>query len=308
MKKKRSVRGGNGSRGITKLDDPEVSRCVTTKEYKDGSCFTLEQLKAFAEVYNEEHNPPIIIKDERKYLLVELTRRLKELGCDDQICWIEKLAIDKIKDKALVKDIKTNTHLPEGPTKKNDWLSTTDIQDSIITYEKKFPEFKFFGALPIDFDEISSYGIKDLDFAKLEKKGIEKIGFVFNLDRSDQSGSHWVALYSDFNKGVVLFFDSYGTKAPKEVMSLVERIQTYLKSTGRAGTYHCNKTRSQYGGSECGVYSTVFILRLVQGDNFSEILKESIPDDIINQCRPLLFRNAPNLGGTNNQCKRLLYK
>ena len=71
-------------------------------------------------------------------------------------------------------------------------------------YEKKYNDFKFFGAVPIDFDELPFLGIKDINFDELYNSG-KKLGFVFNLDEHWQSGSHWVALYSDLEKIKYIF-------------------------------------------------------------------------------------------------------
>ena len=52
-----------------------------------------------------------------------------------------------------------------------------------------------------------------------------------------------------------------------------------------------NQLRNQFKGSECGVYSMNFIIRLLHGVNFDEIAKNKILDDTINKCRERYFYN-----------------
>ena len=53
---------------------------------------------------------------------------------------------------------------------------------------------------------------------------------IFNLDPHDKPGSHWVALYSDVDKGGVYYFDSYGIDTPKEVKVLMDRLSNEGKN------------------------------------------------------------------------------
>ena len=68
-------------------------------------------------------------------------------------------------------------------------------------YEDRFEDFLFLGPVPIDFDSKDSYGkciipeICKLNIKELTDDNIYKIGIIFNLDKHDQPGSHWVSLY-----------------------------------------------------------------------------------------------------------------
>jgi hypothetical protein len=52
-----------------------------------------------------------------------------------------------------------------------------------------------------------------------------------------------------------------------------------------------NEIRNQYKGSECGVYSLNFIIRLLHNPDFDNIIKQQVPDDTINKCREIYFEN-----------------
>ena len=89
---------------------------------------------------------------------------------------------------------------------KFEWLSTTDIENVIKQYENEYPNFRFIGAVPIDFD--STYGVGQCIVNELCKINLKKmllakifqIGIVFNLDKHDQDGSHWVSMFIDLKK------------------------------------------------------------------------------------------------------------
>jgi hypothetical protein len=53
-----------------------------------------------------------------------------------------------------------------------------------------------------------------------------------------------------------------------------------------------NKIQHQFKNSECGVYSMNFIIRLLGGETFDEIVNNITNDDKMNSCRNTYFRNA----------------
>jgi len=182
-------------------------------------------------------------------------------------------------------------------------------------YENVYPEFRFLGAVPIDFDKLSGLGIGDYDFSKSVKEKKTKLGLVFNLDEHWQPGSHWNALYADLDKNQIYFFDSYGKGPVKRVRNLVKRISQFCYNKDICKKNVCseindsdsymmpneknriekkinvdyNHSRHQYKDSECGVYSINFILRLLKGDTFEDISNTKVLDNDINKCRDDYF-------------------
>jgi len=291
-------------------------KCAPTKNYNESSCFTLDQLKKMAKSYNnfidnnELKGNKINISDNKRSLVKQLTKNL-ENKCKDQICWLKQKFIKVLKDE----DIFKNTFRPIGPSGKFEWLSTLHINDVMNQYEKKYPEFKFYGAVPIDFDDLPFLGIKNINYDDLyNNKNKNKLGFVFNLDEHWKSGSHWVALYTDLEKKQIYFFDSYGKRPEKRIRKLVKRIarwmhkhnctsacsisdesESYMKKNSRNNiekklNIEYNRNRHQYKNSECGVYSLNFILRLLNDTSFNDITKNKVLDNDINNCRKVYFR------------------
>jgi hypothetical protein len=294
-------------------------KCAPSKTYNNGSCLTLESLKLIIASYNKKSKEcdKIIILDNKEEMVKQLEQKLSN-KCDTQTCWLRLDIIQQLEDEKIKEDILTNTFRPEGPKKKYEWLSTTDINDVVTQYQEKYQDFLFLGALPADFEELEVLGINTLDFAELEKEKKHKIGIVINLDVHTQGGSHWVALFADLKKGQIYYFDSFAKKPYKRTKKFINKIVKYIykkkynkefnintfiqKITGGGKTEYLNKlndfdiryntVQHQFNNSECGVYSINFIVRLVGGESFNEITQNITKDNEMNKCRTKYFRNV----------------
>jgi hypothetical protein len=294
-------------------------KCAPSKSFKDGSCLTLKSLKSIIESYNKnikDIEKKIVISNNKSKMVKQLEERLSD-KCNNQTCWLRLDIIQQLEDK-IKKDILENTFRPEGPEQKYTWLSTSDINDVVTQYQEKYKDFLFLGALPADFQEIKFLGINDLDFADIEKEGKHKIGMVINLDVHTQGGSHWVALYTDLQKGQIYYFDSFAKKPSKRTKKFINKILKYLykknynkdininslietiKSSNenkdlknlKKFDIRYNNIQHQFNNSECGVYSINFIVRLVGGESFDEITQNITKDNEMNKCRTKYFRNV----------------
>ena len=81
--------------------------------------------------------------------------------------------------------------------------TTTDSEQLNILGKKMLGKSSFNGVFPSD------------KIPKLKKNQ----GAILNLDKSDQSGSHWVGLYR-FKDGKTMFYDSFGRYHNKIIPSL----------------------------------------------------------------------------------------
>jgi hypothetical protein len=289
------------------FNDPKDERCAPGTSFKNGSCISLESLIKLAEAYNKEHSDGIKLYQNyknpekyKKYLLKSFKNTIN--NCDNQRCWLEQDYTKKLTNSEK-KKILNYTYRPEGPSKRFEWLNTLHIEQMMNQYENVYNDFKFLGAVPMDFDNLDNIGIKNLNFNQLENKGIYKLGVVFNLDEHYKTGSHWVGLYADLKNGFVCYLDSYGIPPEKRVVIFIDRILNYMKNKNINPSYDYNKIRHQYKGSECGVYSINFIIRMLRGDTFEEICNDKTPDDKINRCRNKYFINPdiPN-NSSNSHC------
>ena len=87
----------------------------------------------------------------------------------------------------------------------------------MLQYEKKYDDFKFFGAVPYDFEDLSFLEVSNVDFNNLKK---HRLGMVVNLDKHNMKGSHWVALYIDLEKDITAPEENAGPTAPSPLLSI----------------------------------------------------------------------------------------
>lgn len=301
------------------MDDDK--RCAPSKKYTDGSCFTIESLKLIASKYNDINNNKIIISDNKKQLIEQLKKKMSST-CSNQTCWLRTDLLKEIDDK----EIHNNTFRPDGPKSKYAWLSTININDVINQYHSNYQDFLFLGTVPYDFQEIPELGLENYNFQQVYNQNIYKLGLVINLDSSHQSGSHWVALYTDLKKKQIYFFDSVGKPPKKKIKKFINKITNFLyyneyKDTINIGNVLClinnlstkklkkkyldilsnklkifdirfNNIQHQFKNTECGVYSINFILRLLKGETFDNIINNITDDDKINKCREIYFLDS----------------
>ena len=295
------------------IPNQEYKKCAPSITFSEGSCFSLKELLYIAKSYNNHLKNQkvtdikryIIVSDSKIDLISELSKKIKE--CDsDQLCWL----------KWASKDTEKQTFRPKGPTIKSQWLSTTDINNILDQYEHKYDGFLSLGAVPVDFWKLNLLSSKkNFNLDEMCKDGINKLGMVINLDEHWQSGSHWVALFANLKDNKIYFSDSYGIKPTKRIIDFIKTISVWCHKrnilnsndnnldtesiflSSEPNKYEqimdirYNKTRHQRGNSECGVYSVNFILRLLKGDTFDEIISKRIPDSFVqDECRKIYFR------------------
>lgn len=308
----------------------EYKKCAPNKTYDiiNDTCFTLEQLLKITIAYNNsvsdnriclsaKYNEYLVKNsltddehNKKKYLLKELIDKLPTT-CKSQECLLKEKFVINLNDH----DILYKTLRPLGPKNKIKWLSSSDINQIMYQYTFKYFDYKFFGALPLDFENIEmpiSYDITQFlnTITNLYKDNKYKLSYVINLDKHYQSGSHWVALYINLKDKQIYFFDSYGFEPKKEIIKLMSYYYFWMS---RMNNNKCkleiikfnesgvcenndnidikyNNIRHQYKHSECGVYSINLILRLLKGESFNDITQNITKDDDVNKCRKEYFR------------------
>jgi hypothetical protein len=253
-------------------------RCAPSKTRKvTGSCLSVHGLSKLKAAFNTSRRKKIRENSPTK-IWHALKNELKH--CKNESCWVKRLNVTN-------SELKDYTFAPKKPNswkkKKNSWLSNFDILKVMTQYEHAFPEFKFLGPSPIDFDkklsktqcvwkELCSFKIK-----QYLKKGKKYLGIVFNLDTHDKSGSHWVAGFIDVPKKKFYYFDSTGEPTPKEVVKLVNRVKEQFKEEGIDMKFQENHVEHQQGTTECGMYVLYFIAYMIVYNDFSKFNKDSKP-------------------------------
>ena len=85
-------------------------------------------------------------------------------------------------------------------------------------FEQHYPDFKFIGPTPIDFDlkddlgqclvnELCNISLMHLSKMRDKKTNTPKrrFGIVFNTDPHDKPGGHWIAMYGCLNTSRICF-------------------------------------------------------------------------------------------------------
>jgi Ulp1 protease family, C-terminal catalytic domain len=291
---------------IMNMSDSKIVKanlqCAPGREYEAGSCISLVVLEEMARAYNTvakqeadkirlSSNLSLINPQKYKlYLVNEVGNRIGS-KCKSQKCWTAQDFVFQMNHAAKLELMKY-TFRPDAPQGRFDWLSTFDINDSMSQYEKRHNSFKFYGAVPMDFADIRS-SINSANYAKLVQSGITKVGIIFNLDDSTQPGSHWVSLYTDLDKGEILYFDSFAVKPEQRVRTLMRKQAKFIMESKGIPLdkikIESNKIQHQKNNTECGVYSMNFLIRMARGDDFEKLCNTPISDGEINKCRKVYF-------------------
>lgn len=259
--------------------------CAPANKSKDHTCYSKDQLIKIASSLNQKKNASISLKKSKNALWESIRKTLFPV-CTTEWCWLDHVDTDK--------KMKEETFRPAMPIEwvknKYEWLSTTDINEVMIQYEKKYENFRFFGPVPVDCPKDIYCELTDLDIKGLKAKGVDYIGVVFNLDRHDQSGSHWVALYINIPKSLITYYDSTSSEPPEDIKYFINMIGIKLNQLNGKHVYEYNKKRHQYGGSECGMYSMNFLIESLKGKTLKDIEMKAITDREVNLLRNYLYR------------------
>lgn len=92
------------------------------------------------------------------------------------------------------------------------------------------------------------------------------VGIIANLSRSNESGSHWVAIHID-ESSKASFFCSFGQK-PR-----VKSIQIFLRKHGKTIKYNTQQLQN-FNSRECGKYCAVYLYHVMKlGERMENFLK-----------------------------------
>lgn len=239
----------------------------------------IEFALAFNKYIETKNIKPIIVTVAPVYIYAQLQDGFNKLGglSESLVAEIDKLV------------------RPIGPAKDTQWLSNFDIMNAMSKYEKDNPDFQFFGAVPLDCESYGFCPLKSVDFNQAHK-----IGIIYNLDRYGQKGSHWVALYADVDKCEIYFSDSAGKPPRPNIQSFIDR---FIAHCGNKAVYKYNTKAYQKDDTECGVYSINFIVRLLNGDKYEDIIKTAPTFEQINSCRNVYFANQTSKYVSGYKCE-----
>ena len=287
-----------------------VTKDGKLKKKPSKTCYSHQSLVKIAKAYSDEHpNDKIKTEGVETEKLWNIIRNKMSGICGyDEYCWRKQDFVKRLKDV----EINMYTFKPkfQEKWKKNQytWLNTYDILFVMKQYEKMRNDFIFFGVIPSDCPTKITCELSNINIKKMVGSGINKMGAVYNLDQSFESGSHWVAFYCEFNKkkAELNYFDSYGEMPNKLIKKFMLDLAHKFKKEGIEPVIIYNDKRHQYGGSECGVFSMNFLLERLNGTSMYEITKMDILDKDMNYLRTVLYTIDTN--NTSNIIKKFKKK
>jgi len=284
------------------------SPIVSGKTEIAGSCFTASALYQLKEYYNKHHPDTPLLSKTPSQLWHDFRTRF--FSCRREDCWLKEIHNKEIREN-LEKFLFAPFQPVEWKKKPNEWLSNFDIFEVLHQYELTHSNFKVFGPTPIDFDsrpkeETGRCVWEELcqfELSRYLEKGKTKLGVVFNLDKHDEQGSHWVSLFVDLEDRFLFYLDSAGNRIPKEISNLVQRIQMQglsLSTPIKLKFYENYPLEHQLGNTECGMYTLYFIITMLTGqveertfrsadEKINFFKKKRIPDKYVSKYRKIYF-------------------
>jgi len=216
-------------------------------------------------------------------------------SCKRESCWLRSKFMEGKLDNELV----NYTFAPNAPKdwkmNPNEWLSSLDIEAVMKQYEQSYKCFEFLGPSPIDYDHHKLYGecvweeLCNLNISDQIKRNINKIGIILNTDPHNKSGEHWISLFVNIKRKIIVYFDSNGNKPPKQVQKLMDEIKNQGKQLGMDFTIYKNKIEHQQTQSECGMYSLYFIVEMLKDKDLTYFLENKIDDAEVFKLRNKYF-------------------
>lgn len=210
---------------------------LSKKKTSKKSCYNDETIDKIVDLYNSAGKTHIKKTDKSEDKLKKIMDELgSEMPCDKEYCLAYSKTMNSMK-KELLENFRPQ--VPEEWKKnKKTWLNTNDILNAMNQYQLAFDDFKFLSVSPIDFDtrlnengeEVKKGGVcvdRSLCAINLENllhSSITRIGAIFNLDKHNESGSHWTAMFSDFLLGEFYYYDSVANLIPDEITDLAQKV------------------------------------------------------------------------------------
>lgn len=281
-----------------------------SKLHDNSTCLSMKDLKLIAEDFNNynktNNNPQNIIKihKTKSKLYTSIREALKKYCLDKEHCWID-LEFISHQHKSIL-DKKFRPKKPKSWYKNNrTWLNTFDILHVMKQYEYLYRNFTFLGVFPIDFQDyfpgsntcignnMCGFHIQNI----LPRK--KRFAMVLNLDRHNQSGSHWVAVYCNLNSRQnnfgIYYYDSVANHPGREVRIFMDKIkeqvsELYPHNVASRFEVKFNQIQKQYKNTECGMFSMIFITQMLKNHKFYYICSHMRKDDSVNEIRDILYR------------------
>jgi hypothetical protein len=280
-----------------------TANCSPLSDNKKYTCYDNKTLNRMKILWNKRHPEAKIEDMHPEGIWKSLKNNLRDI-CNTEVCWLRQ---EFMKDESI-RSIMAYTFAPFAPKawKKNpyEWLSSLDIERVMKQYESKYKCFAFLGPSPIDFDKEATDDtggecvwdeLCNFDLIELYKKGKHKIGVIFNLDPHYKSGSHWVSMFINVKEQYIFYFDSNGTKIPKQINVFAQRIIKQASNAPLNSKMILKENHPfthQKSNTECGMYSLHLIISLLtDSKSYTDFMSKRISDSEMKAFRNKYFNH-----------------
>jgi hypothetical protein len=288
-------------------------RSIKSKDYcspgkgNNFSCIPTPILKQIAIILNKQPEcSKIKLNCQPRKLYDEVKKEISKISdCNREPCWLKVEPIINHLNPKERRGLKRSFR-PEKPASWNnnpiEWLNTENINNVMHQYEEAHPSFKYYGALPIDFDSKDSMGnclngeLCKIDLKGLINKGKQSIGIVFNIDPSTKGGQHWFSIFVDLvgknlNKPFIYYFDSAKGEIQTEIYNFINNLKGQYEQIypSKELNFTFNDIQHQYKNTECGIYCIHFLTTMLEGTGFDEYINNKITDDEMQTFRDVFF-------------------
>ena len=250
---------------------------------KSFTCYSDRSLLKMKEYWNIRHPRNKITTNNSKDIWEQLRTNMSQ-SCKRESCWLRSKFMEGIVDNELLNYTFAPTAPKNWTSNPNEWLSSLDIESVMKQYENYYKCFEFLGPSPIDYDHHKLYGecvweeLCNLNISDQIKRNINKIGIILNTHPHTKNGEHWISLFVNIKRKIIVYFDSNGNEAPRQVTKLMTEIKNQGKQLGIDFTIYENRLRHQKTDSECGMYSLYFVIEMLKDRNINYFLKNRIDD------------------------------
>lgn len=266
MKQKKGTRRKYKNKSSGTQKKMNCNPAVKNKTISKNTCYTRDALLQLRDSYNQNHDDKIHSSNSKK---IWNSFRNKLDHCSKEDCWLDEIKEPKLKQQ--LDDILFSPDRPNSWDKNPvSWLSNYDIGAVLKQYELAHHDFKLLGPSAIDYDA-KPYGEEGkcvwndlcrLSLQNLYNRGKRKLGIVFNLDKHNEPGSHWVSMFVDLDEKLMFYYDSALNSVPHQVSKLKrEMIKQGKKMDPHIPfKYMQNEYAHQSTNTECGMYCLFFII------------------------------------------------
>ncbi len=212
---------------------------------------------------------------------------LKRIAREAKVSGIHKYERGDNEELLSAIHAKLKIQKPYGPKEYNKKLNTIEILHALQYYEKLYPNFEFMGVFPINIGRSYS-GLETLNYRKFKKTN-RKFAIVWNTDVSNGPGLHWIAIFIDFARETICYFDSLAETQYPLLIDTLTKIRTRHPNL----KIYRNVRPFQNDTNNCGIFVIHFIVSLLQGDTCESFFsrRSGISDEFVEPLRKCLFRS-----------------